>query len=218
MCIDPSAGLSAPRVALIWGVKFDSSRSPNYSIAWCSGFLLPNGPLIAALSMPTAPVTKRAGASGLAECRDVVWSRGTRNDVTTILQNPLVSPAFQDGVYELFYRHDDVSNPSSDSLLLVMRQGQLLGADRWGGLISGHCRFDPSTGRHRFDVVFDAPAHGTLVTGNAPPSAAQPIELVTDVPDTGRATGTIDLFGASVTLELQYRGPLPLPPTARPRA
>lgn len=123
---------------------------------------------------------------------------------------PLPEEAVRDGVYELFYRCADGDRDHADSLLLVLRQGQLLGADRWGGLISGQCKFDGTTGRHRFSVVFDGPPEGTLVTGQAAPPAAQAIELVTDIADGGTARGTVELFGQSILLELSYRGPLPL--------
>lgn len=125
----------------------------------------------------------------------------------------------KDGVYELFYRcQNQPPHAGSDSLLLVMRQGQLLGADRWGGLISGRCRFDEPSGRHHFEVIFDGPPDGVLVTGAAPPATTRSIELVTDVAGWDKATGTVDLFGESVSLELQYCGPLPLPTERRQRA
>lgn len=137
---------------------------------------------------------------------DQVWPRTARDN----------APNIKDGVYELFYRCPcGPLGSGSDSLLLVMRQGQLLGADRWGGLISGRCRFDEPTGRHHFEVMFDGPPDGVLVTGAAPPATTRTIELVADVAGSGKASGTVDLFGESVSLELQYCGPLPAPPRSR---
>lgn len=127
-----------------------------------------------------------------------------------------IAPNIKDGVYELFYRIEtETQTASSDSLLLVMRQGQLLGADRWGGLISGHCRYDEPTGRHHFEVMFDGPPDGILVTGAAPPANTRTIELVAEAAGSGKATGMVDLFGESVSLELQYCGPLPAPQRGR---
>jgi hypothetical protein len=63
--------------------------------------------------------------------------------------------------------------------------------------------------------MFDGPPDGVLVTGAAPPTTTRTIELVADVAGSGKASGTVDLFGESVSLELQYCGPLPAPPRSR---
>jgi hypothetical protein len=124
--------------------------------------------------------------------------------------------AIRDGVYELFYKSQRTADPSWDTLLLIMRQGHLLGADRWGGIIIGTCEFDPSVGRHKFTVTLDVPADGLLVTGAAAPSASQTIEFVAQLNgQTYSTAGTIELFGEAVAVELVYRGPVHLPKSSR---
>lgn len=122
------------------------------------------------------------------------------------------STRIADGVYELFYSCDSAQAGASDSLLILVRDGRLIGADRWGGLITGHHILDEETGGHRFVVELDVPANGILVTGAQPPAAKRTIELVADLSGAPyNARGRIDLFGAPVSLELVYRGPLALP-------
>lgn len=124
--------------------------------------------------------------------------------------------AIEDGVYELFYGPD--GSPCFDSLLLVMRRGQLIGADRWGGLVTGRAEPD-GRGRHRFLVSFDIPQGGILATGAVLSSTVQTFELVADLGEAPyKAAGSLDLMGKRISLELVYRGPVPLPRDGRKRA
>lgn len=163
----------------------------------------------------------------LCRSRSIDWL-GTRPDRTTVAfihadeprrrshASAEADPDIKDGVYELFYSCDDGGGRGADSLLLVMRQGRLIGADRWGGLVTGRCEFDRPSRRHRFLVELDVPRDGILVTGAPAPCAKQSIELVADLSGAPyNATGMVELFGERISLELLYRGPVPLPPDGR---
>jgi hypothetical protein len=74
----------------------------------------------------------------------------------------------RDGLYELFYRAEAEPDSGYESLLLALRNGNVLGSDRWGGVFAGRCDFDEGKREHRVQVRLLVPPGGMLVTDECP--------------------------------------------------
>ena len=128
----------------------------------------------------------------------------------------------KEGVYELLYRSEAEPHAGYDSLLLALRNGNILGSDRWGGVFLGRCEFDQQTCQHHITVRLHVPPGGTLVTDDAPCEAGQAIDVAFDfgsardlgtgIGGTGfgeTQIGLVEVGGQQVRVELQYKGPVP---------
>jgi hypothetical protein len=120
---------------------------------------------------------------------------------------------FADGLYELQYRSDLAPGTQSDSLLVALRDGQLLGSDRWGGVFLGRCVFDEGRCRHKFTVQLQVPPGGMLVTDAVPRAGGALIDIELDlldleaVAETG--SGVVVVAGQPIRIELVYKGTVP---------
>jgi hypothetical protein len=116
----------------------------------------------------------------------------------------------KDGLYELFYRPEATPEAAYDSLLLSLRNGKVLGSDRWGGVFLGRCLFDTATRLHKICVRLQVPPGGMLVTDNTPRDSGDVIEIVTAFDDNPRdGTGVVEVGGHLVRIALQFMGPVP---------
>jgi hypothetical protein len=92
----------------------------------------------------------------------------------------------------------------------MLRDGKILGSDRWGGVFEGRYSFDASSGRHAVDVRFRVPAGGSLVTSIAPCVDGEWIDVATELTELdGRGVFEVPIQGEQVHFELDYRGLLP---------
>ena len=115
-----------------------------------------------------------------------------------------------DGLYELHYRNERVCGSSNESLLLVLRMGNILGSDRWGGVFLGHCVYDAARRRHKINVRLQVPPGGMLITGGSPHPDGCVIAIEAEFDETAdRGTGVVDVAGQPVRIELMYMGPVP---------
>ena len=118
----------------------------------------------------------------------------------------------KDGVYELFYRAEADPEGGYESLLLSLRNGNVLGSDRWGGVFTGRCDFDIGANQHRVNVRLLVPPGGMLVTDDAPRMLGDQIDVAVTL---GRSReissgfGLVDVGGQRVRVELQFKGPVP---------
>ena len=117
----------------------------------------------------------------------------------------------QDGLYELHYRPaGGMAGDDGDSLLLAMRNGKLLGSDRWGGVLLGHCIFDAQSQKHQFRVRLQVPPGGHLVTDSLPRPDGAIIAIDADFDDAALSRyGVVDVGGQPVRIELMFKGPVP---------
>lgn len=94
--------------------------------------------------------------------------------------------------------------------LAILRNGKILGSDRWGGVFSGTYFFDPLSGCNRVQVRLELPPEGELFTGFAAGNEGASLEIVAafDRAETIVVT-TVDIAGHPVDVELAYIGPLP---------
>ena len=116
----------------------------------------------------------------------------------------------RDGLYELFYRVDADPSLGSDSLLLALRDGNILGSDKWGGLLTGRCDFITSADEHRVCVQLHVPPGGMLVTDAAPHSTSRSVALDLRFGEyADLASGLVEVAGQPVRVELLFKGPMP---------
>lgn len=118
----------------------------------------------------------------------------------------------KDGVYELFYRAEAEPDAGYESLLLALRNGNVLGSDRWGGVFVGRCDFDSSTNEHRVSVRLLVPPGGMLVTDDSPRLLGDQIDVCVTIGrsrDISSSFGLVDVCGQQVRVELQFKGPAP---------
>ena len=119
---------------------------------------------------------------------------------------------FRDGVYELFYRSESAPEGGFDSLLLALRNGNILGSDKWGGVFLGRFEFDPQTQHHRLDVQLHVPPGGMLVTDAKPRPWGDTIDVTLTLANTTAMTSAFDVVnvgGGDIRVELQFKGPVP---------
>lgn len=118
----------------------------------------------------------------------------------------------RDGLYELFYRAEADPDSGYDTLLLALRNGNVLGSDRWGGVFTGRCEFDALTHQHRINVRLLVPPGGMLVTDHAPRTMGDQIEVAVTLGasrEISAGCGLVDVGGQQVRVELQFKGPVP---------
>ncbi len=118
----------------------------------------------------------------------------------------------RDGVYELFYRAEAEPDGGYESLLLALRNGNVLGSDRWGGVFVGRCDFDSATRQHRVNVRLLVPPGGMLVTDTSPRLLGDQIDVAITLGgarDISEGGGLVDVGGQQVRVELQFKGPVP---------
>ncbi len=115
-----------------------------------------------------------------------------------------------EGLYGLSYRAEKVAEPETGDALAVLRNGKILGSDRWGGMFAGSYAYDAACKLNRVHVRLDLPPDGVLVTGyRAGPSGAT-LEIVgTFERATPVLQAVVDVAGQPIAVELTYIGPLP---------
>ncbi len=118
---------------------------------------------------------------------------------------------FDEGIYSLDYRVEasDLAE-GLGTALAVLRNGKILGSDRWGGVFTGRYEFDAPSGVNMVHVRMQVPPDGELVTGFAAGPAGALID-VTGAFDRAApvAQTTVEVAGQPVEVRLRYLGPLP---------
>jgi hypothetical protein len=124
---------------------------------------------------------------------------------------------FDDGVYGLTLRtYCNLDGPVNASVgengeaLAIVRNGTILGSDRWGGLFSGTYVLDPSTGKINVRVRLEVPAKAELITGFSagPEGAVFEIAAALDWA-APKFSARIEMHGKPVNIEFAFIGPLP---------
>jgi hypothetical protein len=118
------------------------------------------------------------------------------------------------GIYDLRYRSagpewpECDGDPETGSGLAVLRDGEIIGSDPWGGVFSGRCEFDPHTRLNRLHLRLLVPPGGILITGFSAGPAGAVVDIVGTVAAAPVASMTVDVAGVAVSVELAYVGPL----------
>ena len=119
---------------------------------------------------------------------------------------------YVDGLYELSIRDAYAVPPYSECVeaLAVVRAGRVLGSDRWGGIFSGTCEFDPATRQNKISLRMDVPPDGELITGFAAGPNGASFDVVAAFDDAALlASVTVQVAGHPVDVEFSFLGPLP---------
>ncbi len=127
---------------------------------------------------------------------------------------------FHEGIYALTLRdcassvvpseryEVEVDSEGSEALAIV-RNGTILGSDRWGGLFSGTYMFNPVTGRTDVRVRLEVPAEAELITGFAAGPEATVFDIVAALDWTApKSAATVMLQGKPVNIEFSFIGSL----------
>ncbi|MBL8846469.1 MAG: hypothetical protein JNN24_11930 [Hyphomicrobium zavarzinii] len=93
--------------------------------------------------------------------------------------------------------------------LAVLRGGQILGSDRYGGVFKGCYRYDAVRGEALVEVRLAVPPNGVLLTG----LEAGPEGAFVDVsgrfqPPRPVSSAVVDVSGVPMAVELRFVGPL----------
>ena len=77
------------------------------------------------------------------------------------------SKMIDEGLYNLEYRSADACGGDSDcgSALAVLRNGKILGSDRWGAVFMGSYEFDPVSETNAVHLRLHVPPQGQLIKG-----------------------------------------------------
>jgi hypothetical protein len=114
----------------------------------------------------------------------------------------------QDGLYDLSYRSGRSSDPPTGYGLASLRNGRILGSDRWGGVFSGSYHYDAERGVGEIQVRLNAPPDGELVTGLPSGPEGLVLDLVAEVQADMPLSAIVDIGGCPVAVEFSYIGPI----------
>jgi hypothetical protein len=119
----------------------------------------------------------------------------------------------REGIYALGYRPADTGSATSGpwgEALVALRNGRILGSDRWGGVIDGELVGEPAEGGCKVAVRLLLPPDGELITGATTGPCGAVMEVACAFDRTCvTALPSIDLGGRRVELKLSFIGPLP---------
>ncbi len=116
----------------------------------------------------------------------------------------------EEGIYALRYSGEHNGEIDGDTALAVLRNGRILGSDRWGGLFAGRYEADPFAARGRVRVRLEVPPEGILVNGIAAGPEGAIFDIVGTVEGPGAKLATrIEIAGRPIDIELSYLAPLP---------
>ncbi|HKZ95410.1 MAG TPA: helix-turn-helix domain-containing protein [Hyphomicrobiaceae bacterium] len=120
------------------------------------------------------------------------------------------SKMFDEGIYGLTYKGEYLGQHEAGQGLAVLRNGKILGSDRWGGVFAGSYEYDPVNETNRMHVRIEVPPEGTLVTGFSAGTKGATLDIVGAFERAAPvASAVVDVGGRPVEIELTYLGPLP---------
>lgn len=116
-----------------------------------------------------------------------------------------------DGLYGLTYMSQDGREAEYGAGLAVLRDGLVLGSDRWGGVFRGRCTHVPDQHVSIVSVTLNVPPHGVLLTGlEAGPEGATLDFSCRFAKPAPTSSATFSVHGEPLKIELRYIGPLPI--------
>lgn len=117
-----------------------------------------------------------------------------------------------EGLYNLEYRSSvlGASSESGGSALAVLRNGKILGSDRWGAVFMGSYEFDPVAELNSVHLRLHVPPEGELVTGFAAGPEGAIIEVAGQFARAAPVTRAVaEVAGHPVEVTMIYLGALP---------
>lgn len=115
----------------------------------------------------------------------------------------------EEGLYCLEYRADR-QGLEGDSALAMLRDGRILGSDRFGGVFAGHYLCDAKSSRETIKLRMRVPPDGVLVNGFAAGPEGALIEIVASFESgSGDRQAQIEVAGRPMEIRITYLSPLP---------
>lgn len=117
-----------------------------------------------------------------------------------------------EGLYGLDYWAAGLASSGNEAGagLAVLRNGKILGSDRWGGIFEGSYAFDPVKRANTVHVRLQVPPRGELVTGFAAGPKGAMVDIVGSfVRAAPIASTVVSIEGQPVAVKLAYLGALP---------
>ncbi len=120
-----------------------------------------------------------------------------------------------EGLYNVEYRSagprgGKADDSASGSALAVLRNGKILGSDRWGAVFMGSYEFDSVSETNAVHLRLHVPPQGELVTGFAAGPEGAIIEVAGQFERAAPVSRTIaDVAGRPIEVTMTYLGALP---------
>ncbi len=122
------------------------------------------------------------------------------------------SKMIDEGLYNLDYRATgaECAGSGAGSALAVLRNGKILGSDRWGAVFMGSYEFDPSTETNAVHLRLHVPPEGELVTGFAAGPDGAIIEIAGQFERAAPISRTVaEVAGQPLEVTMTFLGALP---------
>jgi hypothetical protein len=116
---------------------------------------------------------------------------------------------FRNGIYKIFYRDPADEDGSFEDALAVVRNGKVIGADRYGGVFTGEPRCALGL-LETLKLQLNMPPGGELVTGYVAGPSGVSLDIIGRLdPMRDNQTAVVEIGGEPVELVVSYLGPLP---------
>ncbi len=124
------------------------------------------------------------------------------------------SKMIDEGLYNVEYRSPEQfglgPTAASGSALAVLRNGKILGSDRWGAVFMGSYEFDPVSETNAVHLRLHIPPEGELITGFAAGPEGAIIEVAGQFERAAPVSRTVaDIAGQPLEVTMTYLGALP---------
>ena len=122
------------------------------------------------------------------------------------------SKTMDEGLYNVDYRTARVTDGAAGngSALAVLRNGKILGSDRWGAVFMGSYEFDPVSETNAVHLRLHVPPEGELVTGFAAGPEGAILEVTGQFDRAAPVARTVaEVAGQPVEVTMTYLGALP---------
>lgn len=120
------------------------------------------------------------------------------------------SKMMDEGIYGLEYRAEFMGEAETGSALAALRNGKILGSDRWGGVFVGSYDYDPVSERNSVHLRLSVPPEGRLITGFSAGPEGAAIDIVGSFERAAPVTTAVaKVAGHPVEVTMKYLGPLP---------
>lgn len=102
------------------------------------------------------------------------------------------------------------TDTADGTALAILRDGQILGSGRWGGVFHGSHRYDQTTGLNHIRITLEVPPQRCLMTGFRTGAEAAMVDIVGAMRSDGRqASAVVEVAGAPLEVALTYLAPPP---------
>ena len=124
------------------------------------------------------------------------------------------SKMIDEGLYNVEYRSPEQfglgPTAASGSALAVLRNGKILGSDRWGAVFMGSYEFDPVSETNAVHLRLHIPPEGELITGFAAGPEGAIIEVAGQFDRAAPVSRAVaDIAGQPLEVTMTYLGALP---------